>query len=177
VSQTAFFATPADLAALLGAIEAEIPLSYAPAGLSASPVPRRWPGWRAIPDLGLCPSGDPNEPSLLVLRGSPELRPREIRPRRGGVRYALDQLAHPASVVLRPGGLGPGQVILAGCVGSASPAAGSRALYREFLRALGKQFRPIRACHVGREAERRLARGARLTPSLHAPAAYDLRLE
>src|SRR5262245_22046120 len=102
-NQLAFFGTATDLAAVLARVEAARPLQYAAAGLfdsqgDAGPFPSGTDTINTSPDAS-------QSPCYLVLPSSERLVHRSVPQRRGGAKYAVDQLANPKSVALRVGGV------------------------------------------------------------------------
>jgi hypothetical protein len=90
------------------------------------------------------------------------------------VRYAVDQLANPKTVVLQPGGQFEG-CIIAGQLGTVSDDPTSLELFRFISKQVRRLFTKVKAFYVGKEASELLGRGWRLTANVKAPPLYDLK--
>lgn len=72
-----------------------------------------------LPGLGTAKSGIlVQEESYLALPATERAVPREIRQNNGDIRYVLDQLTHPDSLIFRPGGLWQSDCYLIGEIAS-----------------------------------------------------------
>jgi hypothetical protein len=174
--QRLFFATAEDLLAVFDRVEARRRLAYTLTGLFETDELRTAPIGAAIPTLH---SPAPDAGAIvgyqyLVTAADDPIIVREVPQRRGGVRYAVDQLANPRSVALMPGGLYAPDIRLYGRVGTASDAEFSVRLYRAFATAIGESFRRVGAYYVGRQAEGLWRGGQRLTIGADSPRDYDL---
>ena len=129
-------------------------------------------------DLSIAVFGDQNrEKTYLLIAAEAQPKVRKVEQRRGGVKYFLDQLSHPASVVLRPGGVfGGSECIIAGQVGTTSDDKWSVDLFRILFSEFKNQFVKIKSFYVGKIAVRNSEDGARLTTNIKAPLEYDLRI-
>jgi hypothetical protein len=174
--QRLFFATAEDLLVVFDRVEARRRLAYTLTGLFAKPELSTAASGGAIPTLH---SPAPHAGAIagyqyLVTAAAEPVVVREVPQRRGGLRYAVDQLANPRSVVVMPGGLYPPDVRLYGRVGTASDTEFSVRLYRAFAAAIGESFRRVGAYYVGREGEGLWRGGQRLTMGADSPREYDL---
>jgi len=86
----------------------------------------------------------------------------------------VDQLVNPDTVVLNPGGVWRGDILLYGRVATVSGSAESQRLMRRFRAAIRSGFRQVRAFWVGPEALRMLHSGKRLTIAEQSPRGFDL---
>ncbi len=174
--QRHFFATANDLLAVFERIEAKRSLTYTLTGLFQSPVLKSVHSGAAIPTLhAQAPAPGANAGhTYLVTPAKEAVMVREVPQRTGGVFYAVDQLANPLSLTLKPGGLYPPNVHLNGRVATASDAEISLRLYRAFASEVGKLFRRVQSFYLGPEAEASWLLGKRLTCDLNSPAEYDL---
>ena len=174
--QRLFFATAEDLIVVFDRVEARRRLAYTLTGLFETPELTTAPSGAAISTLH-SPAPDAGAIAgyqYLVSAVDDPVVVREVPQRRGGVRYAVDQLANPRSVVIMPGGLYPPDVRLYGRVGTASDAEFSVRLYRAFAAAIGASFRRVGAYYVGQMAEELWCGGQRLTMGADSPPEYDL---
>ncbi len=175
-NQLSFFATKGDLESLLRAVESEQPLQFVVAGLFDSPNIQPMESLLGASNLGSVAGGDANhEPAYLVAgRGIPiEVRP--VPQRRGGVKYAVDQLANPKTIAFRTGGVFGKTCLIAGDMGTASDDPSSLELFRLFSKQPRHRFTKIKSFYVGREAGELFDKGWRLTANAKAPSLYDLK--
>lgn len=99
---------------------------------------------------------------------------REVPQRRGGTKYAVDQLTNPGTIVLRPSGEYLDEAIIAGMVGTVHADPNAKELYKVFLSLLRSQCQSKKATWVGRCALAAHARGVRLTTRVSLNEEYDL---
>jgi hypothetical protein len=175
---TYLYATRADMEPGLNAVEGQKALQYVRRGLFESPQVQVVSSALEIPDLGFARVGDlilANR--YLVLDASLEVKIREVPQRRGGVRYAIDEVANPTGMIFVPGGLYEGRedryLIVGEVVATGDPR--SHELYRLFVPLLVKGFTKIKSYYVGPEALRLLREGVRLTHSAGPTPSYELR--
>ena len=173
--QTHFFATNADLAPVLDAIETRDRLNYVLTGLNRSSDIVYLDSGRSIPNLGL--ASEPDSISCdcyLVLKLGDFVEVRTVPQVSGGDLFAVDQLVNPKTISFRAGGVHREGILIAGNVGTASNHPESLKLYRRFTSAIRKSFTKIKAFHCGSEAKRLLQAGCRLTTSVQSRTLYDL---
>ena len=174
-----FYATSQDLLEVLLEVEAARPLRYFRCGdADVSGANEWWDTASDLPSLGIALTGKAvlEQSWLVVARGaSPQVR--EVRLRRGGKRFLVDQLLNPESVTLRSGGAYGSDVIIAGDVGTGSRDSWSQETLRLFSDSMKTHFTQVGAYLVGPEALAQLDRGARLTASVRSSTEYDLRRE
>jgi hypothetical protein len=159
--QVPIFATQNDLLKVIGGVDAVRPLMFVTAGLFDQSVPQ-------ISD-DLLPLT-----SYLVVDKGLKIAVRPIQQRRGGSKYAVDQLTNPDSVVLSTGGTLDADRLLAGQMGTASESEISTELYTLFAKSVHRHFQRIKSYYVGPEAVRLLDEGMRLMPTESGPPSYDL---
>ena len=88
-------------------------------------------------DLGRVPHGDPNQSAgYLVADRRVPIAARAVPQRRGGVKYAIDQVANPKSIVFWPGGVFGENCLIAGEVGTVSDDPSSLELFQSFAKAI-----------------------------------------
>lgn len=91
--------------------------------------------------------------------------------------FMFDQLSHPESVLIRPGGVLEGaECIIAGQIGTVSNDDWSLTLYKKMAAGIKKDFQKIKAFYVGKNAMEKMKDGFRLTSNIKSPAEYDLSL-
>lgn len=174
--QRLFFATANDLVPVLERVEAKHRIGYTLCGLFPSAELRSVLSGASIPTLRE-PAPRPDAiacPQYLITAHDRQVAIREVPQNKGGLLYAVDQLANPESVVFQPGGIYGSDVLLHGRVGSASTSPFSVQLHRAFASAIGKLFEHVKAFYVGPEAHQLWQRGYRLTAAVQSPREYDL---
>lgn len=169
------FATRTDLARVVATVESRCPLMYAAAGLFDE-LPSAIKGSIVdLEDFGIAKSSQQvHNPSYLSYPDETSLIVREVPQRKGGIKYAVDQLGNPQSVTIRPGGVFEESCIIAGQIGTVSKDAFSLKLANLFAHEVRKQFSRIRSYYVGAEAEQFMNQGYRLTADARMSLEYDL---
>jgi hypothetical protein len=175
--QTYIFATRSDLEPGLRRIEAKRSLVFMLCGSFESSSRQIWNSLLEVKGLGLNPQGDHNRGDrFLVLDRAIRIDIRKVLQPKGGVRYFVDQLANPTSIVISPGGLYLDNGLVCGHIGTASDHAGSVVLYKQFTKALKTGFEHIGNYWVGPEAVHLLDGHTRLlTMGFDEPSEYDLK--
>jgi hypothetical protein len=169
------FATAEDLVNVLHDVESEWSLKYVQVGLFERAEQTVFGSFSSLPDLGIALAGDSNfEPTFLVLPSEVPLRVRAVPQRRGGVKYAVDQLENPGTIIIRPGGRYGESVVIAGMVGSVHDDRETENLLNDFSQALKKHFTRVKSYLVGPGARKLLDSGARLTKNVNLPKEFDL---
>ena len=108
----------------------------------------------------------------------PEAIPIQVETRTlitGKTIWIVNQLLNNESVVLRPLGRRPDNVVIAGTIGTAWDSDFAAVFLGEFLSKLRKKFKKIRAFWVGPKALEILRGGGRLTQAIQSPPMYDLK--
>ncbi|MBS1665191.1 MAG: hypothetical protein JST68_29365 [Bacteroidetes bacterium] len=176
--QIIFFADRNDFAPIVESFEAVNDVCYFQTGLfDARPVDK-YKSLLENGNLGKAKSGDWSfNDSYLILPRNVDVVIREVQQRKGGSRFAVDQLANSKSIYLRPSGIFQDEIFVAGSVGTVSENDISIALYKEIAHLIKVQFRKIGVCYVGRGAETKLNSNWRLVTNDKLPREYDLRNE
>ena len=171
-----FFATAGDLLPVFSRAEARREVIYTLMGLFESRPGMAFSRGEELPTLRLVTEGRATIhcAAYLVTPAGVAVNVREVPQRAGGVRYAVDQLANPDSVVINHGGRPESGVLLAGQVGTCTGTDVSAALFRAYANAIARTFTRVKAFWVGPEARELLAAGCRLTQSADSPPEYDL---
>jgi hypothetical protein len=170
------YAGPQDLREGTARAEERLRLKYVDTGLFAAPTYREFETALAIPNLGYCPAGRrAMENAFMILDAQATIGVREVPQRRGGVLYAVDEVANPSAAIFYPGGLsGENCLVVSEFMGTSDPR--SLALYRVYIRELLRGFFRIKQYYVGPEAKSLLERGFRLTHEAHFPCEHDLKV-
>lgn len=175
--QRHFYATSEDLLQVFDRFESTHRVVYTQMGLNLPGAPHCNSG-KSISTLS-SPALHPNAIAgytYLVTPEGAQVDIREIKLRAGGVNYAIDQLANPASFTFSHGGFYATDVLLHGRIGTSSEHPDSVRLYRAFASCIAKAFSRVRAFYVGPQALSELKRGCRLTIGADSPRDYDLAL-
>jgi len=173
--QLHFYATREDLEPAIRGIESAASFSYALTGLHMSRVFPKYSSALEIPSLGRA-TGDSAVTceAYLVVAKEEKISIREIRQNSGGMRYAVDQLVNPRSIVFQSGGVRAGGVIIHGRVATTARSEEAKEFFSLFRKWLKKNFQRHRAFYVGPAAMRLKEEGARLTMAVQSPKEYDL---
>ncbi len=171
-----FFATADDLRPLLVSIESKRELQYVECGLFDEERRSTLSSLASLASLGTAITGDSNrELTYLVCQRSSEVQVRAVAQRRGGTKYAIDQLNNPYTVVFRPGGTYSDTTMISGMVGTVNETPAARELMKMFTEEIRSHFNRVKDYWVGPDAFQRLQGGARLTSSITAPTEFDLK--
>lgn len=92
----------------------------------------------------------------------------------GGIRYEVNQLGNPKTIVFLPGGVFEGKALLYGQIGTISDDPISIEILRLFAAAVRKSFRKVKRDYVGPNAEVLWNSGIRLTQAVQSPPEFDL---
>ncbi len=127
------FATREDLLELLDSVEALRSIQYVRAGLFSCSSPVAANSARNIEHLGIASSGDQNhEPIFLALNSDSPVNVRLVPQRCGGVKYAVDQIKNPESVVIKTGGEYGSEALISSQIGTATNYTDSLSLIHVF---------------------------------------------
>ncbi|HLK19701.1 MAG TPA: hypothetical protein VKT81_12135 [Bryobacteraceae bacterium] len=160
----------------LDAVELRYALKYIECGMFEESEPPVYYGYAGISNLGIAETGDANlERTFLVLRNDDLLKVREVSQRRGGAKFAVDQMANPGTVILRPGGRYLDLAFIAGMVGTVHRDLIADELLRAFLKAFRATFTKVRSYLVGPAAKKHLGTNVRFTANIHWAADLDLK--
>ena len=97
------FATKSDLLLGLQELETARNLKYVLAGLFDEPSYETLHSANEIVEFGISPTGESNlDPCYLVMDTDRDLSSREVTQKRGGHKFAIDQLLNPDSIVWCP---------------------------------------------------------------------------
>lgn len=176
MKQLRFFAVEKDLLLVLMEIEKAMPLLYVQSDSDSAAVDSITT-CAELPSTGIATKESAvNSISFVVANRSTTIKTRQIRLNSGAVRYRVDQLENPDTVVLTPGGVWDADVVLYGMVGTASDSQVSKALMKSLERELKKRFTKVKAYWVGPKALEMLKQGKRLTIAAQSPKEFDLTL-
>jgi hypothetical protein len=179
MKQIHFFGLKEDLLAMLECLEGQGPLKYVLTGNFLSDEVKNgfsvFTGGANIPNLGKATADQTAGcDTFLVCEPQSPVELRRFRAYDGRERICIDQLANPDSVVFTPAGMWSEDVVLNGCVGTASDSAISMALMKRFHVAVKKTCSKVRAFYVGPKALVLLQNGKRLAGAVQSPPEFDL---
>ena len=162
--QTQFFATHGDLVAVVRDVMEVQPIDIVQGGLLSEP--------------SLVVLTDVNDlrafETYLILDHGVPVNLRAVPQRAGGLKYAVDQIDNPYTVVLQTGGKHTDQHLIAGQVGTVGSSKQSDDLYALIGKVIRKRFEKVKSFYVGPEATDMLDGGLRLSATPKAPPMYDL---
>lgn len=163
--QILFFATNLELSRIIDQVAAVHPLQIVRRGLFDTAVLDRVAEMSGL---------EPGE-QYLVTSHDMAITVRAVPQRKGGTKFAVDQLVNPKTISLEPGGLIDSGCLLPGSAGTASADPVSVELQKLFVRFIKRDFSRVREYWLSQEAERLLDSGIRLTANPRAPVLFDLR--
>lgn len=171
-----FFAAADDLIPVFERAEKKESFSYTVAGLFDSPELVTVRTGAALPTLR---QPAPHReavgcPWYLVMPPDLSVQVREVTQRAGGMKYAVDQLINPDSIVVSHGGVYDPNILLYGKIGTSTDSKIAISLFRLFANAIAKHFERIRSFWVGPEARQLRKNGWRLTIGANSPRENDL---
>jgi hypothetical protein len=139
------FALRPDILALLAEIETIHPIKYTLATRYTGLELDEWFAAEQIPNLGTADSEQTSGcQSFLLTYPSIEIRPRRIRQLNGIVRYDVDQLINPDTVVLTPGGRWK-EIVIAGRIATTSNTDVAQSIMSSAVRAVRRRFTKVSA--------------------------------
>ena len=162
---TPFFATSRDMVELLTRVSLKRDLKFVVSGLFDT---QEIQSSTTVSKIN-------SEINYLVADHDLFIETRVVPQRKGGEKFAVDQLANQKTVVLRPGGRIEDSCLVAGQIGTASEDPISLQIYKLFLTEIRSQFNKIKSYYVGPEASCLLDEGVRLTTNPKASKVYDLK--
>jgi hypothetical protein len=172
-----FYATKQDLIQMAIAVELEVSLQYTKADHLECPELVIYKSLYVIPDLCNFEGKGSNIISqYLVLSRDIKISHRVIKLKKGGLRYVIDQVKNPQSIVLDTGKTNKQvNMMLPGAVGTTSEDPASLELFKVFSRTIRKNWEKIKSYYVGPEAVAVLDSGGRLAIGINSPEIYDLK--
>lgn len=111
---------------------------------------------------------------FLMIPKNNELKIRAVPQRKGGVKYAVDQLVNEESIIIQTGGIYKDGIFVAGRIGTVKENSFSNELYSLFFRTIKKKFVKVGNCYVGKLAKEKLDSGWRFVLNEGSPKEYDL---
>jgi len=115
------------------------------------------------------------EPAFLVTRSGTPVNVRRVPQRDATIKYAVDQLENPDTVVLRLGGEFERRVVVAGELSTVSNTPVAAALFKSIHRVIVGRSRAVKGVRVGEAAAELWRAGYRLTDDCRSPQDFDLK--
>ncbi len=171
-----FFADAEDAMVLMDELERAVPLRLMRTGGYETLMEALiFDSYKSVPDFGVSVHGQSvQEPSFLLFPCDYHPRIREVRQKRGGVKFFVDQMINKKSVVLRPGGRFDASTIISGQIGTISEDPWSLRVYKKAVSIIRKNFKEVGAYFVGSQAYQCLQFGGRLTQDIRSSEEDDL---
>lgn len=174
--QIFIFSESEDIEPIIKEIESSYPIHYFLAGLFDSDQPVHYSSILQSPNLGYVSNGDWNHnASYLVVPKDKYIKVRSVPQRKGGVKFAIDQMENPESCVLKLSGIYSGEILVGGSLGTISSSDFSIDFMNAFRRLLKKHFDKLGEFYVGKAARQKLDTGWRLVTNDKSPVEYDLK--
>ncbi|MCC5875109.1 MAG: hypothetical protein JJU11_02715 [Candidatus Sumerlaeia bacterium] len=171
------FAARRDLAEVIQVVESNHSLKYVVYGMSDHPEYDVYNSLLDYPMLGTA-EGDQYVACTImnIFPREAEIKLRTVPQRRGGVKYLIDPMENPCSMIIRLGGVYEEGVLIHGETATtySTDDLGTK-LFHAFARQIRKRFRKVHEFWVGKEAEELYRKGWRLTQSKHRSTDYDLK--
>jgi hypothetical protein len=143
MTQRHFFALPDDLLGVFERVEARRPVSFVLTGMFETSEFAVFHSGAELPTLRSPASRQSIEcPTYSVMPASASVNVRPVRQRKGGVRYAIDQLENPDTVTFTHGGLHTSNVLISGRVATVSTTPMGRQLQAAFSNAVARDHMP-----------------------------------
>ena len=177
MKQILFFALKEDLVPVLALLESKGALQYILTGnfLKRDFKQIVFTTGVQIPNLGKATADQwIGCEAFLVCEPETAINLRTLQGYDGNERICVDQFANPDSVTFTPGGIWNEDIVLNGCVGTASESQASQALMKRFHSAIKNTFSKAKAFYVGPKALRLLESGKRLAGAVQSPRELDL---
>jgi hypothetical protein len=162
--QLPLFTTESDLSALVQEVGTMTAIDLALMGLFDEAKPRILVNLLLVQPMT----------SYLAFNKDLDIVSRPVRQRSGEIKFAVDPMGNPQSIVLRSGGRLDGVRLTAGDISVATGDAQAEELFAVFSRVVRRRFQRIKSYYVGSEAAQLLDQGVRLIPSAKSPPLYDL---
>ena len=176
--QIYFFAEQDDIEQPIRTLEACVNICYYETGLFDTEVTPSYSSLFNIKGLDQSIVGDwTQSKTYLIIPEDSKVAIRKVPQRRGGTKYAIDQLENPQSVVIKPGGVFKDGILIAGSFGTVSKSEFSEKMFKMLSKNIKSTFTKIGQFYVGKNAKLRLLSGWRLTTNEKSPLEYDLQLE
>lgn len=177
-SMTLFFATKADLLEISQNVEQVSQIKYLKQNSKETEDVRILSSLKDYENLGINSSGEKSAETFLVVEKAEPYYIREVQLNKGGMRYFLDQVLNPNSILLRPGGLYKDDFLICGEIGTMGNSIESKKIYNIFLKAIKQQSCANKeGLFVGQDAMKLYGKRRFIGISIKQPEEYDLLLD
>ncbi len=171
-----FYATRTDMEAVMNEIESTASFLYTEKGQFSSPQ-REFDSALSLPGFGTLQHGHyALEPAYIVVPKEQSVEVRSVTQNDGYIRYAIDQLHNPHSILFQPSGVYRSNAIIMGSVTTASDDPASLKFYKLCSKTISGTFQKANTSYVGAEATAFAKQGCRLTNDINRPDSYDLKI-
>lgn len=165
-----------DFHELLKEVESKKEFKYFQTGLLDEDNIRNYSSLNDYNNLGNASFGSQGlNDCFLIIPVSNELKIRVVPQRKGGVKYAVDQLVNEESIIIETGGIYNEGIFIAGRIGTVKENNFSNEVYNLFFSMIKKNFIKVGSCYVGKLANEKLDSGWRFVLNDSSPKEYDLR--
>ncbi len=172
--QIFFYVLKEDLVKILKSIESNFDIKYAEAGLMNERV-SSIDSLASVEGIGNVDYGDWNHnKKYLLLSKSKSLQIREIPQKKGGIKYAIDQMKNEDSVVFYFGGLYKDDAIIASKIATISNTEFTKNIFKYISNYIKKNFKNVRGFYVSSGSLEKAKNGIRLTTDTNGSLDYDL---
>ena len=175
-----FFATEQDIIQIANAVEKKVSIQYFRRENLEQPEFVAYSRFQNVPDIYNRKKEKNNNigSQYLVLNEGITISHRVIKLKKGGLRYTIDQVTNPQSIVLNTGrNIKKLNTILPGALGTVSENPSSLELFKIFHRTIRKTWEKVQSYFIGPEATVILDSGGRLAIGINSPVLYDLKRE
>lgn len=171
--QIFFYGLQEDLLEMFKSIESKFDIKYAQAGMFDEKI--LCLNSLNVNTIGNVQYGDWNHnPKYLLLPKENTLQVREVPQKKGGIKYAVDQMKNKDSVVFYLGGFYMGNSIIASKIGTISNTDFSKNIIKHVSNYCKTNFENISGFYVSKNALEKSKKGVRLTTDVNASSEYDL---
>lgn len=169
-----FFADSNDFKKIALDVEARQRIHYFEAGSFDIEEVSHYATLLDVPELGISKSGISGlNRYYLVLPQDIKLNVRTVQQNAGGVRYFVDQLVNPNSVIIRVGGIWNDSAIIASSLDTIAKEVDALSIFKEFSSSIRK-FKKINSFPVGPNAILKSKDRFRFTDDIRNPISQDL---
>lgn len=172
--QIFYFAPKNDIVDIFKAIESNHSIKYTWAGLFDSVPPNINSIDEFTGELDNLPYGDwIRNQSFLITPKDYVIRIREVEQRKGGVKYAIDELRNDG-LTLTPGGNYKKEAVIAGKLSTGSKSDFSNSILRDFKSIIKSNSIKKHGFYVTKGAIEKYSKGWRLTTEFRTTIEYDM---
>lgn len=179
IKRVNFFCCKNDLLLMIQNIEKSLDVKYAAGGVYSSINDVRiYTTLLEYADLGTHKSGEHQDGYFLIVEATSGITLDEFRLVDGSIRYSVNQLKNPGSIIFHPGGIYENRFLVHGQVSTISTSYIAQRLIKVFQKEIKRQCPKKNGTFYYSEGVKRLYdNGVRLiTISTKSPTEYDLKI-